>query len=164
MIGKILLVEDEAAIREMLRFALGRAGYGMEEAADVPEARAILGRIPIDLILLDWMLPGPSGIDYARSLRQDRHTRFIPIIMLTAKGEEEDRIRGLELADDYITKPFSTRELLARIRAVLRRAAPQASGDVIGRQGLILDPHAHKVTSHGRMVPMGPTEFRLLHF
>ncbi len=165
MTGTILLVEDEAAIRGMLRLALQQAGFALLEAGDVPEADAVLRQAPVDLILLDWMLPGISGIDYARRLRREGHTRAIPIIMLTAKGEEEDRVLGLETgADDYITKPFSPRELIARIKAVLRRTAPQKAGEAVRAGGLVLDPNAHAVTFEGRAVALGPTEFRLLHF
>jgi two-component system phosphate regulon response regulator PhoB len=118
-----------------------------------------------DLILLDWMLPGMSGIDLARRLRADARTRCVPIIMLTAKGEERDKVAGLESgADDYVTKPFSPRELQARIQAVLRRGRPQASEDAVEAGGLRLDPASHRVTAAGSPVNLGPTEFRLLHF
>jgi two-component system phosphate regulon response regulator PhoB len=118
-----------------------------------------------DLILLDWMLPGMSGIDLARRLRADARTRGVPIIMLTAKGEERDKVAGLESgADDYVTKPFSPRELQARIQAVLRRGRPQASEDAVEAGGLRLDPASHRVTAAGSPVNLGPTEFRLLHF
>jgi two-component system phosphate regulon response regulator PhoB len=165
MPGKILIVEDETAIREMLRFALSRAGYETLEAADVKQAEAHMHNGAPDLLLLDWMLPGTSGLDYARRLKQDRDARHIPIIILTAKGEEEDKIRGLEVgADDYVTKPFSPRELLARVKAVLRRVAPQATDVPIGVGDLHLDPASHRVNAGGNRVEIGPTEFRLLHF
>jgi two-component system phosphate regulon response regulator PhoB len=165
MSGNILIVEDESAIREMLGFALTRAGYRYREAADATQARERIGEVPPDLVLLDWMLPGESGIELARSLKKGNHTRSIPIIMLTARVEEGDKVAGLETgADDYVTKPFSTKELLARIKAVLRRTAPQATPDVIELGGLILDPGTHRVTVDGKPLQMGPTEFRLLHF
>lgn len=165
MPGKILIVEDEAAIREMLRFALARAGYETLEAGDVEQARSqVLEQLP-DLILLDWMLPNLSGIEYARRLKKAEYTRDVPIIILTARGEEEDKVRGLEVgADDYVTKPFSPRELLARIKAVLRRSAPQATDEAIELRGLQLDPASHRVMAQGQRLEMGPTEFRLLHF
>jgi two-component system phosphate regulon response regulator PhoB len=165
MPGKILIVDDEPAIRDMLRFALSRSGYGTLEAGDVSEAESHLRNDLPDLILLDWMLPGVSGIDYARRLKQAQHTRSVPIIVLTARGEEEDKVRGLDVgADDYVTKPFSTRELMARIKAVLRRVAPQATDEVTRIRDLQLDPASHRVSADGQALEMGPTEFRLLHF
>ena len=165
MPGKILIIEDEQAIREMVGFALRNAGYECLEAADTSEGQAaILAHTP-DLLLLDWMLPGASGVDYARRLRQEKLTQHLPIIMLTARTQEEDRIRGLDTgADDYITKPFSTRELLARIKALLRRSAPQTTDTVVEIGGLRLDPATHRVQAQGRTVEIGPMEFRLLHF
>lgn len=165
MAVKILVVEDEAAIREMLGMALSRAGFEWAEASDVNQAqRAIADRLP-DLILLDWMLPGTSGVDYARRLKKEDLTKEIPIIMLTARGEESDKIRGLEMgADDYVTKPFSPKELMARIKAVLRRAGSQGEDQTIEMQGLCLDPAGHRVTAQGEVLEMGPTEYRLLHF
>jgi two-component system, OmpR family, phosphate regulon response regulator PhoB len=161
----ILLVEDDAAVREVLALPLQKAGFTVTEAPDVKQAReAILVRQP-DLILLDWMLPDISGVEWARTLKNAPHTRDLPIIMLTARGEEEDRIRGLEVgADDYVTKPFSSRELIARIRAVLRRTAPTSSDEPVEVDGLRLDPVSHRVTANGKTVDMGPTEYRLLHF
>lgn len=165
MSGTILIVEDESAIREMLGFALTRAGYRYREASDAVEARASIADAPPDLILLDWMLPGESGIELARGLKKNARTRALPVIMLTARVEEGDKVNGLETgADDYVTKPFSTKELLARIKAVLRRTAPQATPDVIDAGGLVLDPGTHRVTTSGKTLQMGPTEFRLLHF
>ena len=161
----ILLVEDEPAIREMAVMALERAGFTLLEAADAAEAEAILAEGLPDLILLDWMLPGTSGIELARRLRRDEYTREVPIIMLTARTEEDDRVRGLEVgADDYVTKPFSTRELAARIKAVLRRSQPQDESGVIEVQGLRLETASHRVTANGERVDLGPTEFRLLQF
>ena len=167
MKGKILIIEDESAIREMLGYALMKDGYSFLEAADVEEARPILQHDKPDLILMDWMLPGMSGVDYARRVRNTPETRDIPIIMLTARGEEADKVRGLDTgADDYITKPFSTRELLARIRALLRRTS--GSGDeqkaVISMGGLTLDPETFRVTANNETIDISPTEFRLLHF
>ncbi len=166
MMGKkILLVEDEAAIREMTAMALERAGYDVVEAEDAPQAeRALSDGLP-DLILMDWMLPGNSGIELARRLRRDDYTREVPIIMLTARSEEEDRIRGLDSgADDYVTKPFSPRELIARIKAVMRRSSPEQATGVLEVQGLVLDSHSHRVLANGNALEMGPTEFRLLQF
>jgi two-component system phosphate regulon response regulator PhoB len=162
---KILLVEDEAAIREMTAMALERAGFEVEEAEDAQQAeRAISDNLP-DLILLDWMLPGSSGVELARRFRRDDYTREVPIIMLTARSEEDDRIRGLESgADDYVTKPFSPRELIARIKAVIRRVSPEQEEGQLEVQGLKLDTHSHRVSANDTMLDMGPTEFRLLQF
>ncbi len=161
----ILVVEDEAPIREMVRFSVGHAGFDVREAADATEAyERIADRIP-DLILLDWMLPGVSGIELARRLKKDELTRKIPLIMLTARGEETDRLKGFEIgADDYVTKPFSPRELAARIKAVLRRSSPEGDDDRIEVDGLVLDITGHRVKVQGNEIHMGPTEFRLLHF
>ncbi len=165
MPGKILIVDDEAAIRQMVCLTLTQSGYECVQAADAAEAQARLREAPPDLILLDWMLPGISGVDYARRLRADKLTRDIPIILVTARVEEEDKVRGLDSgADDYITKPFSTRELLARIKALLRRAAPHAAELPVESDGLALDPVTHRVTARGKSLYLGPTEFRLLHF
>jgi two-component system phosphate regulon response regulator PhoB len=161
----ILVVEDEAAIREMVGFAIARAGFEVREAGDAREAQvAIADRVP-DLILLDWMLPGTSGIELARSLKRDQATRAIPIIVLTARGEEEDKVRGFEVgADDYVTKPFSPRELVARVKAVLRRASPEGEEERVEIGSLLLDTASHRVTARGEPVHLGPTEFRLLRF
>ncbi len=165
MATKILIVEDEPGIRDMLAFALRRADFETRTAGDVAEASTQMGETLPDLILLDWMLPGASGLEFARCLKKDEATRGVPIIMLTARGEEDDKIRGLETgADDYITKPFSPRELVARIKAVLRRVAPASQDDVIDIDGLRLDPAGHRVTAHDEPLEIGPTEFRLLHF
>ena len=165
MSARILIVEDETAIREMLGYALMKEGYRFEEAADAQEASVLISRKKPDLILLDWMLPGISGIDYARRIRSDPETKTIPIIMLTAKSDEMDKVRGLDTgADDYLTKPFSTRELLARIRAALRRISQEETPEVIESDGLSLDLETHRVTARGEVIEIRATEFRLLHF
>lgn len=162
---RILIVEDESAIREMIGYTLMKEGYAFEEAADVEQAKSFISRQKPDLILLDWMLPGISGLDYMRRLRSDPVTREIPVIMLTAKSEEIDKVRGLDVgADDYITKPFSTRELLARIRAALRRSTKQEITGIVTVDGLSLDPETYRVTANDQVVEISPTEFRLLHF
>ncbi len=161
----ILLVEDEAAIREMVGLALERAGFTVWYAGDGDEAERLLVDVMPALVLLDWMLPGLSGIELARRLRRDEVTRDIPIIMLTARSEEDDTIRGLESGvDDYMTKPFSPRELIARINALLRRTSPVQADGTLDAGGLVLDTHSHRVTAKGAPVEMGPTEFRLLQF
>ncbi len=164
MAGRILVVDDEPAIREMIVFALSRAGFSYVEAADAAEAELeILREVP-DLILLDWMLPGRTGIDFVKSLRSDPSTKSIPVIMITARGEEEDKVRGLRGgADDYLTKPFAPKELVARIEAVLRRVRPEATDESVSVNGLRLDPVSHRVTVDERDLELGPTEFRLLH-
>ena len=161
----ILVVEDEAAIREMLNFSLGRAGFDVHEAADARQAQDMINQQVPDLILLDWMLPGTSGVDLAHKLRHNTRTRELPIILLTARGEEENKIKGLEAgADDYVTKPFSTQELIARIRAVLRRTVSPGNEDIIKIGELSLDTVSHRVMVKETPVELGPTEFRLLHF
>jgi two-component system phosphate regulon response regulator PhoB len=157
--------EDEPAIQELIALNLEHAGHRVLAARDAEQAaQSVRDTLP-DLILLDWMLPGQSGIDFARALRQDERTKRVPIIMLTARGQEQDKIAGLESgADDYITKPFSPRELSARITAVLRRRAPQLTDEPIEIDGLRLDPSTHRVTAGGTPLDLGPTEFRLLHF
>ena len=165
MRAKILIVDDESAIRQMVCLALSQANYHCLEAADSTQAQEKILADKPDLILLDWMLPGLSGVEYARRLRQQKLTQDIPVIMLTARTEEEDKIKGLDSgADDYITKPFSTRELLSRIRAQLRRAAPHAVETPVEIEGLTLDPTTHRVNADGSELDLGPTEFRLLHF
>lgn len=172
MTATILVVEDELAIQELIALNLKKAGYLVVCAESVGQAKKMSDSVLPDLVLLDWMLPDMDGLAFARKLRQDERTKDIPIIMLTARTQENDKIDGLEAgADDYITKPFSPRELLARIKAVLRRRLPELSDDVIEIGGLKLDPIAHRVRveSDGGVVkqtelPMGPTEFRLLHF
>jgi len=163
--ANILLVEDEPAIQELLAFNVAQCGYRAIQAFDVPAAQAEINRALPDLILLDWMLPGTSGVEFARRLRADSRTRDIPIIMLTARTEEHDKVLGLESgADDYITKPFSPRELMARIRAVLRRRAPQMTDETVRAEGIELSPTTHRVNAKGVNIDLGPTEFRLLHF
>lgn len=165
MSRKILVVEDEAPIRDMLCFVLEQNGYQPQTAGDYDAALNQLMEPYPDLVLLDWMLPGGSGIQIAKKMKQHDLTRNIPIIMITARGEEEDKVRGLEVgADDYVTKPFSPKELMARIKAVIRRVAPTSLDEVIDVQGLKLDPVSHRVTSNDEPLDMGPTEFRLLHF
>ncbi len=165
MAAKILVVEDEQAVREMIVFVLGQSGYETLQAEDAAKARKLLLGNPPDLILMDWMLPGTSGVELTRELKQDPVTREIPVIMLTARGEEDDKVRGLEGgAEDYITKPFSPRELAARIKVILRRIAPHASEEAVKAGDLMLDPSSHRVTVGDREVTLGPTEFRLLHF
>jgi two-component system phosphate regulon response regulator PhoB len=165
MNAKILIVEDEPSIQELLAFNVMQAGYEALRAADADSAwQQIRGNLP-DLILLDWMLPDTSGVVLAKQFRADARTRDIPIIMLTARGEERDKILGLESgADDYITKPFSPRELMARIRAVLRRHLPAMPDEAVTAGGLELSPSSHRVTANGAGIELGPTEFRLLHF
>jgi two-component system phosphate regulon response regulator PhoB len=161
----ILLVEDESAIREMVSMALERAEFSVVQASSASEAEKRLADGLPDLIVMDWMMPGVSGIELARRLRRDDYTRQVPIIMLTARGEEDDRIRGLDAgADDYVTKPFSPRELIARIRAVLRRTIPSSEDDIIEVGKVRLDLASHRVTAGEGVVEMGPTEFKLLHF
>jgi two-component system, OmpR family, phosphate regulon response regulator PhoB len=165
MPANILVVEDEPAIQELLALNLTQAGHNAMRALSVEQAQLLIREALPDLIILDWMLPGMSGIDYSRKLKADELTKSIPIIMLTARGEEADKVRGLEVgADDYVTKPFSPRELNARIKAVLRRRAPQMTDDPIEIGGLRLDPTTHRVSGNGKTLDLGPTEFRLLHY
>lgn len=165
MTEKILVVEDEPAIQELLAFNITQAGFQVLRAEDAECMWKQLHTHVPDLILLDWMLPNTSGVVLAKQLRADARTRDIPIIMLTARGEERDKVLGLESgADDYITKPFSPRELMARIRAVLRRHVSQMADETIATGGLELSPSSHRVTAQGREVVLGPTEFRLLHY
>jgi len=161
----ILLVDDEAPIRDMLRFSLERADFKVSEAADAQQARLAIAADPPDLVLLDWMLPGVSGAEFARELRREELTRDLPIIMVTARVDEEDRVRGLNLgADDYVVKPFSSSELVARVRAVLRRSMPGGEDETIEVDGLALDPASQRVSAGESSVKLGPTEFRLLRF
>jgi len=162
---QILVVEDERPIREMIAFGLRRAGFEVREAADARTGRAeVANKLP-DLLLVDWMLPDTSGLEFTRALKRDRETRELPVIMLTARAEEGDKVAGLEGgADDYITKPFSPRELLARINAVLRRTAPVEGTERIDVEGLVLDQSSHRVSSGERTVALGPTEYRMLAF
>ncbi len=166
MMGTILIVDDEPAIRQMLTFTLAGDGHTCLEAGDADAAHAVVGHQAPDLILLDWMLPGISGVDFARRIKRDAKTRAIPIIMLSAKGEEADKVRALDTgADDYITKPFSTSELLARIRAVIRRSGfEEADRDVVAQGEIQIDTRTHRVMISGTPVELSPTEFRLLHF
>jgi two-component system, OmpR family, phosphate regulon response regulator PhoB len=165
MPATILVVEDEPAIQELIAYNLKQAGHQPLRADNAEQALNLVANALPDLVLLDWMLPGLSGIEFARRLRADKRTRSIPIIMLTARSDEQDKLQGLETgADDYITKPFSPRELNARIKAVLRRRAPEMTDDMVQLGGLKLDPASHRVTGKGEPVQLGPTEFRLLHF
>ncbi|MBT9613436.1 MAG: phosphate regulon transcriptional regulator PhoB [Burkholderiales bacterium] len=165
MPATIMVVEDEPAIQELIAFNLKQAGHFVLEAPSAEQANRMIKETLPDLILLDWMLPGMSGIEFARKIKGDSYTKAIPVIMLTARGEEQDKVKGLETgADDYVTKPFSPRELNARIKAVLRRRAPQMTGELVEVAGLALDPLTHRVTGHSAPVNLGPTEFRLLHF
>ena len=165
MPATILVVEDEPSIQELIAACLQHAGHKVLRANSAEDAmRLVKVNLP-DIVLLDWMLPGMSGIRYAQRLRADERTRELPIIMLTARSEEHDKVTGLEAgADDYLTKPFSPRELMARIKAVLRRRAPQITEDCVEIDGLRVDPATHRVTGNGRMLDLGPTEFRLLLF
>jgi two-component system phosphate regulon response regulator PhoB len=161
---KILVVEDEAAIRDMLAFNLGRAGFEVLAAADGQEARRMIADAYPDVILMDWMLPGVSGLELTHQLKRDAATKDIPVIMVTARAQEDDRVAGLDGgADDYITKPFSPRELEARIKAVLRRSAP-ADDEVVTVGELKLDKACHRVSIGGDEISLAPTEFRLLEF
>ena len=161
---KILVVEDEHAIRDMLAFNLGRAGYDVQPASDGRQARAAIADGHPDLVVMDWMLPDVSGLELTRQLKRDPQTKEIPVIMLTARAEEDDRVAGLDGgADDYIVKPFSQRELLARIRAALRRASV-AEGEVVKVGELKLDAASHQVSVDTVEVALGPTEYRLLEF
>jgi two-component system phosphate regulon response regulator PhoB len=162
---QILVVEDERPIREMIAFGLRRAGFEVREAADARSGRAeVANKLP-DLLLVDWMLPDTSGLEFTRALKRDRETRELPVIMLTARAEEGDKVAGLEGgADDYITKPFSPRELLARINAVLRRALPAEGTERIDIEGLVLDQSSQRVSAGERTVALGPTEYRMLAF
>jgi two-component system phosphate regulon response regulator PhoB len=162
---QILVVEDERPIREMIAFGLRRAGFEVREAADARSGRAeVANKLP-DLLLVDWMLPDTSGLEFTRALKRDRETRELPVIMLTARAEEGDKVAGLEGgADDYITKPFSPRELLARINAVLRRAMPAEGSERVDIEGLVLDQSSQRVSAGERTVALGPTEYRMLAF
>ncbi|WP_461962489.1 phosphate regulon transcriptional regulator PhoB [Halomonas denitrificans] len=162
---KVLVVEDDEAIRDMIGFNLKRGGYEVIEAGDCRTARVRVADHRPDLILLDWMLPDNSGVEFARSLNRDELTRSIPVIMLTARSTEDDKVRGLDSGvDDYITKPFSARELLARMRAVLRRASPEGDGDEVTAGRLVLNLASHRVLAGDQPIELGPTEFRMLKF
>jgi len=161
----VLVVEDEAAIAELIAINLRHAGFEVTLAENADQATVAVDAVLPDLVLLDWMLPGQSGVALARRWRADARTRELPIIMLTARADETDKVAGLDAgADDYLTKPFSTQELLARIRAVLRRRVPEALDTVVEVGGLKLDPSTRRVSREGVDLKLGPTEFRLLHF
>lgn len=165
MAGTILIVEDEPAIAELIELTLTRSGHQTLQAESVGEAIQLIDQAIPDLALIDWMLPGSSGIELIKRVRSNKRTSTMPIIMLTAKADEDDKLIGLDKgADDYITKPFSPKELVARIKAVLRRRAPQLTDDIVESYGLEVDPVTHRVTGNGKALVMGPSEFRLLHF
>jgi two-component system phosphate regulon response regulator PhoB len=164
-VRQILIVEDEQPIREMVAFALRRAGFEVREAATSQDARVRLSDSRPDLMLVDWMLPDMSGLELTRQVKRDPDTRDLPIIMLTARAAEGDKVAGLDGgADDYMTKPFSPRELLSRINAVLRRSGSAEEGDLLQLGGLKMDRAGHRVTSGEQEVPLGPTEYRMLEF
>jgi two-component system phosphate regulon response regulator PhoB len=162
---RVLVVEDDKAIQELLDFWLRQSGYAVVQAFSAEQAlESIRAELP-DVVVLDWMLPGVSGISLAQRLRADRRTQALPIIMVTARGDEPDKLAGLEHgADDYVTKPFSPKELLARIKAVLRRRSPEDAGDALQVGTVELDPARYRVTIRGNEISLGPTEFRLLQF
>jgi two-component system, OmpR family, phosphate regulon response regulator PhoB len=166
MPGKqILIVEDERPIREMIAFGLRRGGFDVREVADVAAARSSIANQRPDLVLIDWMLPDMSGLELTRAIKRDKETQDVPVIMLTARAEEQDKVMGLDSgADDYVTKPFSPRELLARINAVLRRSNATNGEETIEAEGLVLDAAGHRVTAGDRTIQLGPTEYRLLSF
>ena len=162
---RVLVVEDEPAIAELVAVNLRHGGFTPIVAADGESAQREINSVLPDAILLDWMLPGESGLSLARKWRADARTRLMPIIMLTARGDEPDRVAGLDAgADDYLTKPFSVQEMLARVRAVLRRRTPELSGGSVAIGELVLDAETHRVRYRGEALKIGPTEFRLLHF
>ena len=163
MTPRILIVEDEASLQELLAYNLERAGFAVEQAYDADEARTMIAEQAPDLVLLDWMLPYMSGLELCRQLRRQPVTANLPIVMLTARVEERDRLHGLDTgADDYITKPFSVDELIARVRAVLRRVRPAFASEVLRFADLTMDLAGHRVARSGRVVHLSPTEFRLL--
>jgi two-component system, OmpR family, phosphate regulon response regulator PhoB len=165
MSAKILVVEDEESLAVLLQYNLEAEGFQVTTVARGDDAELAVAENPPDLIILDWMLPGISGIELCRRLRSGRHATAVPIIMLTARGEESDRIRGLTTgADDYVVKPFSVPELLARVKVILRRASPERLADVLSAGEISLDREAHRVTRNGREIRLGPTEYRLLEF
>ena len=160
----VLIVDDEPDVREVMRFALEEGGFRVLEAGHADDARKLINERP-DLVLLDWMLPGRSGLELAAQIKQSPKTRGMPIIMISARGEEEDRVKGLDTgADDYITKPFSPREMVARVNAVLRRSKPEDVADEIEIGGLSIDNVSHRVSADGQPIDIAPTEYRLLHF
>ena len=162
---KLLLVEDDLALAELLEYRFGSEGYEVRVTGDGDEALVLAAENPPDLVILDWMIEGTSGIEVCRRLRRDKATAHVPIIMLTAREAEDDRVRGLDTgADDYVTKPFSPRELLARVAAVLRRMRPALAGETLEVGDLRLDPVAHRVERMGQPLRLGPTEYRLLRY
>ena len=165
MSRNILVVEDETPIREMISFVLDQNGFNAIEACDIEQALTKIREPYPDLILLDWMLPGGTGVSLAKKLKQNEYTRNIPVIMLTARSDEDDKVKGFEAGvDDYVTKPFSPKELIARIKAVIRRVSPTSLEEEVDFHGLKLDPVSHRVAINGNSLALGPTEFRLLHF
>jgi two-component system phosphate regulon response regulator PhoB len=165
MSATVLVVEDEPQIQELVAVNLEHIGHKVLRAASAEEAEVAIRSALPDVLVLDWMLPGESGVAFARRLRADERTRELPILMLTARAMEQDKVSGLEAgADDYLTKPFSPKELAARIKAVLRRRAPQLSGDAVETEGLRLDPATRRISVQGKRVELSPSEFRLLHF
>jgi two-component system phosphate regulon response regulator PhoB len=165
MAVSLLVVEDELAIREMLAMLLEQSGYEVRAVSNAEDALSLISKKLPDLLLLDWMLPGMSGIDLAKKLKNDVYSKKMPIVMLTALGEEENKVKGLDIgADDYVTKPFSPRELIARIKAVLRRVSPHKTEELIVVNNLQLDPVTYRVSCEDKPIELGPTEFRLLHF
>ena len=165
MAANILIVEDESSILELISLTLHQAGFNSIRAINAEYANNLVKETIPDLIVLDWMLPGMNGIEFAKRLRANSETKNIPIIMLTAKSDEDNKIRGLDVgADDYLTKPFSPKELIARIKALLRRRSPELINEPIIIDGLVLDPSSHKIQINNKNIKMGPTEFKLLHF
>ena len=161
----VLVVEDEPAVAALIELNLKHAGYTVKCAQDVAQAKSLIDEQLPDLLVLDWMLPSGSGVNLARLLRATPRTRDVPIILLTARAQEDDRVAGLDAgADDYIVKPFSTKEFLARVKAVLRRKAPHVASESITMGVLALNPATHEVTADGMLIKLGPTEFKLLHF
>jgi two-component system, OmpR family, phosphate regulon response regulator PhoB len=164
-LATILVVEDEPDIQELIAYNLEKAGHEAVRAESAERAFELIRESLPHLVIIDWMLPGMNGIELARRLRADKRTADTPLIIVTARGNEQDKLTGLDIgADDYVTKPFSPRELNARVKAVLRRRAPQATDDLVEVRGLVLDPAGHRVTANGEGLDLGPTEFRLLHF
>jgi two-component system phosphate regulon response regulator PhoB len=165
MAANILIVEDESSILELISLNLHQAGFNPIRAISAEYANNLVKETIPDLIVLDWMLPGMDGIEFAKRLRANSETKNIPIIMLTAKSDEDNKIKGLDVgSDDYLTKPFSPRELIARIKALLRRRSPELINEPITIDGLVLDPNSHKIQANNKNINIGPTEFKLLHF
>ncbi len=161
----LLIVEDEHAVRDMISFSLADTGWDIRAVADASAALNQMRDLPPDVIVMDWMMPGMSGVDLLRVLRRDSALRDIPVIMLTAKADEDDRVSGLDAgADDYLCKPFSTRELRARIAALLRRSGQKQASSLLQAAGLLIDTESHQVSLYGQVIELGPTEFRILHF